>query len=91
MLGGDPILSKHLPAGGKHKFWTRTRSHADQPEIVQLVCATSAEQILRQFPELVVFDPDVEWQTEHEGQLFREYDLDKDSAAIAQVVRRPPN
>ena len=81
MMGGDPGLSKYL-SGSKHKFWTRIVRGAE--EQVQIVCADSAAQIKTSCPQLEVFKPSAEWQATHEGQLFREYDIEKNHSELMQ-------
>ena len=81
MMGGDPSLSKQL-LSTKQKFWTRvTGSKGEQ---VQIVCADSAAQIKARCPQLEVFEPGTAWQTGHEGQLFREYDIEKNHSELMQ-------
>ena len=62
MMGGDPGLSKHL-AGIRQKFWTRIVHETG--EQVQIVCADSLAQLASKYPQLEVFEPSPEWQTEH--------------------------
>jgi hypothetical protein len=81
MMGGDPSLSKQL-LSSKQKFWTRAIRHAD--EQVQIICADSAAQIKSQCPQLEIFEPSAEWQAAHEGQLFREYDIEKNYSELMQ-------
>jgi hypothetical protein len=81
MMGGDPSLSKQL-LSTKQKFWTRVTSSTG--EQVQIVCADSAAQIKARCPQLEVFEPDTAWQTGHEGQLFREYDIEKNYSELMQ-------
>jgi hypothetical protein len=81
MMGGDPSLSKQL-LSSKQKFWTRAVRSAD--EQVQIICADSAAQIKSQCPQLEIFEPNTEWQAAHEGQLFREYDIEKNYSELMQ-------
>ena len=81
MMGGDPSLSKQL-LSSKQKFWTRAVRRAD--EQVQIICAGSAAQIKTRCPQLEIFEPSTEWQAAHEGQLFREYDIEKNYSELMQ-------
>jgi hypothetical protein len=85
MMGGDPGLSKHL-AGIRQKFWTRVV--LESGELVQIVCADSPAQVAEKLPQLEVFEPSAEWQAEHEGQLFREYDIDKNHNELMQNTQQ---
>jgi hypothetical protein len=84
MMGGDPGLSKHLLNTGRQKFWTRFVNGAE--EKVQIVCADSATQVTEKFPQLEVFEPSAEWQAEHEGKLFREYDIEINHNELMQNI-----
>ncbi|MCP4001190.1 MAG: hypothetical protein GY727_09795 [Gammaproteobacteria bacterium] len=84
MMGGDPALSKQV-LSSKQKFWTRVVSDTD--EQVQIVCAESAAQIKTCCPQLEIFEPDTQWQALHEGQLFREYDIEKNHSELMQNTR----
>jgi hypothetical protein len=85
MMGGDPGLSNHL-AGIRQKFWTRVI--CETGEQVQIVCADSLAQLASKYPQLEVFEPSPEWQAEHEGQLFREYDIDKNHSELMQNIQQ---
>jgi hypothetical protein len=84
MIDGDQSLSKQL-LSNKQKFWTRIVSEAG--EQVQIVRADSPAQVATKFPQLEVFEPSAEWQAEHEGQLFREYDIDINHNELMQNIR----
>jgi hypothetical protein len=85
MMGSDPNLNKFLRAGTRKKFWTRIRSDGDH---IQVICADSADQINQEFPQLEVFDPSEKWQSEHEGRLFREYDIEKNHNELVQNLQQ---
>ncbi len=84
MMGGDPSLTKHLHAAEKKKFWTRVTVAGN--EQVRVLLASSIEQIQQQFPELEVFQPGSDWEAEHQGQLFREYDVEKNHDELLQSM-----
>jgi hypothetical protein len=42
------------------------------------VRAASKEKLAEKFPQLQVFEPGPDWEAGHQGELFREYDIDKD-------------
>ena len=84
MMGGDPSLSKHMHAVGKKKFWTRVTIAGN--EQVRVLLASSIEQIQQQFPTLEVFQPGPGWEAEHQGQLFREYDVEKNHDELLQSM-----
>ena len=84
MMGGDPGLGKHLRSARRNKFWVRCgTSNADD---VFVICADSAEQVLDRFPQLIIFEPQAAWESAHQGQLFREYDIVKDSIALQKLL-----
>ena len=85
MMGGDPSLAKHLQTGKRAKFWTRMKDGKDS--CVRVICADSGRQIEEQFPQLEVFDPGTEWEAAHAGELFREYDIDKNRDELALSLR----
>ena len=84
MMGGDPGLGKHLQSARRDKFWVRCG--ANDTNNVFVICADSAEQILDQFPQLKIFEPQAAWESAHQGQLFREYDIVKDSIALQKLL-----
>jgi hypothetical protein len=86
MMGGDPSLAKHLSSNGNPRFWVRI--HASEAVIV--IRAASKRELLRQFPAVEIFEPAPDWESAHQGELFREYDVDKDreglKIALSQVT-----
>ena len=84
MMGGDPSLGKHLRSGRRNKFWVHCGDN--NTDDVFVICADSAEQILDRFPQLKIFEPQAAWESAHQGQLFREYDIVKDSIALQQLL-----
>jgi hypothetical protein len=85
MMGGDTSLDRHLQAGKRAKFWTRLKGAGDAH--VQVVCADSSQQIEEQFPQLEVFSPGAAWEAAHTGELFREYDIDKNRSELIQSLQ----
>ena len=74
MMGGDPGLGKQVDI--RPKFWVRLGSGAD--EQVWVVRAGSRDALLSRYPQLEIFDPEGSFEAGHAGELFREFDLDKD-------------
>jgi hypothetical protein len=74
MMGGDPGLSKHLNTDEKVRFWV----HIGNSDAVIVVRAASKEKLAEKFPQLQVFEPGTNWEVGHRGELFREYDIEKD-------------
>lgn len=85
MMGGDPSLARHLKGGQRKKFWTRIKGQGDRR--IQVVCAVSIQQINERLPSLEVFEPEENWQARHEGELFREYDIEKDFDELTASLR----
>ena len=85
MMGDDPNLSKQHLAGLKRKFWVRAECAGNSQ--VFIVRAIDAASILTHFPKLAFFEPTEVWQGEHEGSLFREFDLNENYDELVQYLK----
>lgn len=78
MMGGDPGLGKQVEI--RPKFWVRLGEGAG--EQVCVVRAGSRDALLSCYPQLEIFEPEGSFEAGHSGELFREFDLDKDRAEL---------